>query len=97
VSRTADMLFSFMDRRRELACREAVEMVNDYLEGTLTAPDRRRFEAHLAKCPHCAVFLEQMQTTVGLTQRLGTDDLSIELQDEFIEIFRSWKAEEQKP
>ena len=43
--------------RRDLVCRQAVELVTDYLEGTLSGRARRRFEAHLAACPHCTEYL----------------------------------------
>lgn len=39
-------------RRRDLVCQQAVELVTDYLEGSLSRSARRRFEAHLADCPH---------------------------------------------
>jgi anti-sigma factor RsiW len=39
--------------RRDLVCQQAVELVTEYLEGTLSRSARRRFEAHLAGCPHC--------------------------------------------
>ena len=38
-------------RRRDIVCQQAVELVTDYLEGTLSRRDRRRFESHLAACP----------------------------------------------
>jgi anti-sigma factor RsiW len=88
------MIRRLLARRRELVCRDAVEMVNDYLEGTLAASDRRRLEGHLSDCPHCTAFLEQMRTTVQLTERLVPEDLSDHLQDEFIEIFRKWHSAE---
>ena len=47
-------LFAF---RRDLVCQQAVELVTDYLEGTLSRAARRRFEAHLAGCPHCTEYL----------------------------------------
>jgi anti-sigma factor RsiW len=88
------MIRRLLARRRELVCRDAVEMVNDYLEGTLPSRDRRRLEIHLADCPHCTAFLEQIRTTVRLTERLVPEDLSDHLQDEFIEIFRKWHSED---
>ena len=33
---------------QELTCQQLVELVTDYLEGALSAPERARFEAHLA-------------------------------------------------
>jgi anti-sigma factor RsiW len=48
-----------------LVCQEFVELVTDYLEGTLPASDRIRFEAHLAECDGCAGYLEDMRRLVG--------------------------------
>ena len=47
-------------RRRDLVCQQAVELVTDYLEDNLSPRARRRFEAHLAGCPHCTEYLAQM-------------------------------------
>ena len=33
--------------RRDIVCRQAVELVTDYLEGTLPRRERERLEAHL--------------------------------------------------
>ena len=44
-------------------------MVTDYLEGALSRRDRRRIEHHLAGCPHCTAYLEQMRETLRLTGR----------------------------
>jgi anti-sigma factor RsiW len=51
-----------------LVCREFVELVTDYLEGTLPAAERDRFEAHLAECDGCAGYLEDMRRLVGSLQ-----------------------------
>ena len=48
-----------------LVCREFVELVTDYLEGTLPAAERDRFEAHLAECDGCSAYLEDMRRLVG--------------------------------
>ena len=59
----------FWRRRRHrhdpLVCREFVELVTDYLEGTLPEPERARFEAHLAECDGCDGYLEDMRRLVG--------------------------------
>jgi anti-sigma factor RsiW len=44
-----------------LVCREFVDLVTDYLEGTLPEPDRVRMDAHLAECDGCAGYLEDMR------------------------------------
>jgi anti-sigma factor RsiW len=48
-----------------LVCREFVELVTDYLEGTLPERDRARMEAHLAECDGCAGYLEDMRRMIG--------------------------------
>ncbi len=84
---------SVLGRRRQIACQQIVEMVTDYLEGSLTRSQRRRFEAHIADCPHCTEYLTQMRATIRLTGRLTEADLSREAEDDFAEIYRRWREE----
>ena len=53
----------------ELACRELVELVTDYLEDALPAGERERFEAHLAECDACDAYVEQVRATIRLAGR----------------------------
>jgi anti-sigma factor RsiW len=46
-----------------ISCREVVELVTDYLDGALAPDQLERFEAHLAACPPCVVYVEQIRTT----------------------------------
>lgn len=80
-------------RRSELVCQQMVELITDYLEGTLPRSQRRRFDAHLEGCEHCTEYLEQMRTTIRLTGRLQAQDLSPEMRREFGAIYRRWRAE----
>jgi anti-sigma factor RsiW len=82
-------------RSRDLVCQQAVELVTDYLEGTLSRSARRRFEAHLAGCPHCTEYLAQMRETIRLTGRLVPEDLTPEMRDEFVGLYRRWRSEQQ--
>jgi anti-sigma factor RsiW len=79
-------------RRRDLVCQQAVELVTNYLEGALSRSDRRRYEAHLAGCPHCTEYLAQMRKTIELTGTLTAEDLAPQVQDEFIALYRQWRA-----
>ena len=79
--------------RRELVCRQMVELVTDYLEGGLSRKDRRRFERHLAACPNCTAYLEQMRSTIRATGALTPDDLSPTARDELTALYRAWRAE----
>jgi anti-sigma factor RsiW len=80
--------------RRDLVCQQAVELVTDYLENALSRRERRRFEAHLAGCPHCTEYLAQMRATIRLTGTLTPDDLTPQMRSEFVELYRQWRAAE---
>lgn len=82
----------FRRRRSELVCREAVELVTDYLEGTLSDADRRRLEGHLAACPHCTEYLAQMRRTLDVLGRIEPEALEPEVQDELVALFRRWQS-----
>lgn len=81
-------------RRRDLVCQQAVELVTDYLESRLPRADRRRYETHLAGCPHCTEYLAQMRKTIELTGTLTPDDLTPQMQDDFVALYRQWRADD---
>jgi anti-sigma factor RsiW len=79
-------------RRRAIACRQAVELMAEYLEGTLAEGDRARLEAHLADCPHCTEYLVQLRDVVGAAGRVEPDDLPDEAVDELVALYRAWRS-----
>ena len=79
----------------ELTCQEFVELVTEYLEGRLAAEDHRRFEAHLADCTGCTIYLEQMRQTISLLHQLTEEDLPAGSREALLQTFRRWKVEEQ--
>lgn len=80
-------------RRRDLVCREVVELVSEHIEGTLPRAQCRRLEAHLAGCPHCSEYLRQMRATIELTGRLALADLPAGMREELLGVYRRWRAE----
>ena len=76
----------------EMACKELVELVTDYLEGALETNERVRLEAHLADCDDCTIYLEQMRTTIRLTGMLTEDQIPAEGHDELLRVFQTWRA-----
>ena len=62
------------------------------LRQVVSRADRRRFAAHLAACPHCTEYPAQMRATVELTGGLTADDLRPQMRDEFVTLFRRWRA-----
>jgi len=57
--------------RPEIVCQQWVEMVTDYLEGALPPKLQQAADRHLADCPHCREYLEQMRLTIRVATRLG--------------------------
>jgi anti-sigma factor RsiW len=76
---------------QRLTCRQFVDLVTDYLEGSMPAEDRARFEAHLRGCDGCNAYLEQMRTTIAMTGRLCEDDVTAPMRETFLGAFRNWK------
>ena len=75
----------------DLSCQELVELVTDYLEGALTPGEHARFDAHLAECPGCDLYVEQMRTTIALVGASATLDSRPEVAG-LLEAFRGWKV-----
>ncbi|ALE07742.1 anti-sigma factor [Arthrobacter sp. ERGS1:01] len=59
-----------------MSCQQVVELVSDYLDGALDPSTATLVEEHLAQCPGCATYLEQMRQTIGLLGAVREDQLS---------------------
>jgi anti-sigma factor RsiW len=46
-----------------LACVDGVEMLMDYLEGTVPPADREALDRHVSGCPRCVAFVESYRHT----------------------------------
>ena len=83
------------DDADEMACRELVERVTDYLEAALPDADRRRFEAHVAECPGCEDVLGQFRAVIVASGRLATTDVATvdpATREVLLELFREFEA-----
>jgi len=73
-----------------MSCRELVDVITDYLEGTMAPADRARFEAHLTACPYCVNYLDQMRETRAALGELTEDSISPRTRGELLDAFRGW-------
>ena len=73
-----------------MTCGELVALITDFLEGTLPAGDRRRFEEHLADCSDCAAYLDQMRATIATLGELSEESLSPRAREQLVATFRDW-------
>jgi anti-sigma factor RsiW len=76
----------------DMSCRELVEVITDYLEGTMPEGDRQRFEAHLELCPFCQTYLEQMRQTIATVGILREESIAPGARDELVAAFRDWRV-----
>ncbi len=53
------------ERADELACKQLVELVADYLDDALSPELKARFEEHLAGCDGCTTYLSQTQQIIA--------------------------------
>jgi anti-sigma factor RsiW len=76
-----------------LVCQEFVELVTDYLEGTLPEGDRVRFEAHLAECDGCAGYLEDMRRMVDSMSDLPEPPVDAATAEALLRAFRDLRPQ----
>jgi anti-sigma factor RsiW len=75
-----------------ISCREVVELLNDYLEGELSASRRARVEEHLAGCDGCSMILDEFRETIRLTGMLTVEHVSGAQRATLLEAFRGWST-----
>jgi anti-sigma factor RsiW len=60
---------------RDVACRELVELVTEFLEGALPPDEVLAVEAHLVGCEGCGRYVGQMRATVRALGSVPVDVL----------------------
>lgn len=62
-----------------LTCKDAIEIIADFLDQTLTADLVEKMEQHLRDCPPCAAYLRTYRRTRELVGRAGRVEMPAEL------------------
>ncbi len=75
----------------DLTCREIVELVTGYVEGTLPGAQRGPFERHITLCPDCDTYLAQMRQTIDTLGELHEYSLAPGQRDQLLAAFRGWR------
>jgi len=73
-------------------CSELVELVTDYLEGSMPAEQRARFDEHVSGCDGCTTYLEQFRITIRLTGMLSEEQVEPATRETLLGVFRDWRA-----
>ena len=80
-------------RPQDLACRNLVELLTEFLEGALDERTRSQVEQHLVLCHGCTEYLRQFRATIGATRRLSEQDLPEKVKETLLDAFRHWHHE----
>lgn len=56
-------------RQPAVRCVEFVESVTDWMEGALVDEQSLELEEHLAICPHCTEYVEQLRLTTAVLRQ----------------------------
>lgn len=75
-----------------MTCIELVELVTDYLGGSMPADQRARFDEHVAGCEGCTTYLEQFRITIRLTGMLTEEQIAPDARAALLDAFRDWRA-----
>ncbi len=67
----------FIKNELRITCADAVELVTEYLEETLSPADLDDFQTHLSLCEGCQVFLDQVNATITLMSRSRQVDVPL--------------------
>ena len=73
-------------------CSELVELVTDYLEGSMSAEQRARFDEHVSGCVGCTTYLEQFRITIRLTGMLTEEQVAPDARETLLDVFRDWRT-----
>jgi predicted anti-sigma-YlaC factor YlaD len=76
-----------------LDCDQVVELVTDLLEGALDGPTAERVRAHLAECPGCDTYVDQIRQTVRMLGAATSQSLPPQAQESLVAAFRDFRRQ----
>jgi len=79
---------------RDIVCQQAVALAGDYLEGTLTRRQRRRFERHLSACDGCDAYLAQLRETIAASGSVEPEALDADTIEGLVDLFHRYRDDE---
>ncbi len=85
-----------MSADASMRCTELVELLGDYLEGTLPPGAAGELEVHLRGCGGCSAVLDQLGDTVGLLGSLAEtapDELPDDVRAGLVAAFRELRGD----
>lgn len=77
---------------RDIVCMSGVELLMEYLEGTLAPDVRTAIEAHVAGCPRCVAFVASYKETPRILRDATTIEMPADLQSSLLAALRSQRG-----
>lgn len=77
------------DVSARLRCDELVELVTPYLEGEMSPAEVAWVDHHLALCPGCDAYVDQVRQTIALAGHLPPEALPDEAVDQLLAVLRA--------
>jgi anti-sigma factor RsiW len=75
----------------DIACRELIELLTDYLDDALDPATRGAIEVHLAGCDGCTRALEQLQETIRIAGSLSPEHMEGPEREALRSVFVRWR------
>ena len=75
-----------------MQCSELVELVTDYLGGSMPVDERARLDEHVSGGDGCARYLGQLRITIRLTGMLSQEQAAPDARETLFRVFRDWRA-----
>ena len=74
----------------EMSCAQLVELVTEFLDGTLDPDTSGRFEEHLSICDGCDTYIDQFRHTIDTLGTLPEASLPDNARNALLNAFRDW-------
>ena len=76
------------DEQAGVECREIVDLLADYLDGSLPPDTARALKTHLEGCSPCIVFVNTYRGTINAARKIREVEIPPELRDRLISFLR---------
>lgn len=62
-----------------VTCKHSIDLLVDYLDGTLPSEERRKLERHFKACPPCIDFVRKYKSTPHVCKQALADEVPEEM------------------
>jgi len=78
-----------------IVCMTGVELLTEYLEGTLAPDVRAAIEAHVARCPRCEAFVASYRETPRIVRDATTVEMPPDLEASLLAALRGGRGRDE--